>query len=348
MKDEARRQLQRDHVRKELGKREGLKDNLDNIDIISFSARYAQENQNSLEAFQDSGMGQLFDVLEEVSQSNGVKLKQQVPLNGFINFLSEFDKDVEKYSQLIDDFSNNFARLDSEINNKLFEKKIDIKRDISDLIREYFKAIPDEHRDNSYKMNDHIIALTEKIKGKQVGLISEAIQNILQEFSQGFDDNVLTIIDNSNLYELPEFEVETQKRKRVTRIIRGTRKRNSGIGSLLGTAAGFLVGGPVGAAVGGILGGAAGSAVGKSAFAEEDEFYVNIGDNLAEIEKNFIEIMKQSTESQIDEYKAKVFDSFLKELQCLIKLLKNETVEMSDYLLSLSKSIELQLNKING
>ena len=170
----------------------------------------------------------------------------------------------------------------------------------------------------------------------------------MQEFSQGFDDNVLTIIDNSNLYELPEFEVETQKRKRVTRIIRGTRKRNSGIGSLLGTAAGFLVGGPVGAAVGGILGGAAGSAVGKSAFAEEDEFYVNIGDNLAEIEKNFIEIMKQSTESQIDEYKAKVFDSFLKELQCLIKLLKNETVEMSDYLLSLSKSIELQLNKING
>lgn len=348
MKDEARRQLQHDHVRKELGKREGLKDNLDNIDIISFSARYAQENQNSLEAFQDSGMGQLFDVLEEVSQSNGVKLKQQVPLNGFINFLSEFDKDVEKYSQLIDDFSNNFARLDSEINNKLFEKKVNIKRDISDLIREYFKAIPDEHRDYSYKMNDHIIALTEKIKGKQVGLINEAIQNILQEFSQGFDDNVLTIIDNSNLYELPEFEVETQKRKRVTRIIRGTRKRNSGIGSLLGTAAGFLVGGPVGAAVGGILGGAAGSAVGKSAFAEEDEFYVNIGDNLAEIEKNFIEIMKQSTESQIDEYKAKVFDSFLKELQCLIKLLKNETVEMSDYLLSLSKSIELQLNKING
>lgn len=348
MKDEARRQRQQDHVRKELSKREGLKDNLDNIDIISFSARYAQENQNSLEAFQDSGMGQLFDVLEEVSQSNGVKLKQQVPLNGFINFLGEFDEDVEKYSQLIDDFSNNFARLDSEISNKLFEKKINIKRDISDLIREYFKAIPDEYRDNSYKMNDHIIALTERIKGKQVSLINEAIQNILQDFSQGFDDNVLTIIDNSNLYELPEFEVETQKRKRVTRIIRGTRKRNSGIGSLLGTAAGFLVGGPVGAAVGGIVGGATGSAVGKSASAEEDEFYVNIGDNLAEIEKNLIEIMKQSTERQINEYKANVFDIFLKELQYLIKLLKNETVEMSDYLLSLSKSIELQLNKING
>lgn len=348
MKSQERRKSQRDYIRNELNNIEGLKNNLDNIEIISFSARYAQEHQDSSEAFSDSGMNELFNILEEVAQSNGVKLKQQVPLNGFINFLGEFDKDVEKYSNLIDDFSNNFARLDSEISNKLFEKKINIKRDVSDLIREYFKAIPDEYRDNNYKMNDHIIALIERVKGKQVGLINEAIQNLLQEFSQGFGDNVLTIIDNSNLYELPEFEIETQKRKRVTKIIKGTRTRNSGIGSLLGTAAGFLVGGPVGAAVGGIIGGAAGSAVGKSASAEEDEFYVNIGDNLAEIEKNFIEIMKKSTERQIDEYKANVFDSFLKELHYLIKSLKAETIEMSDYLLSLSKSIELQLNKING
>ena len=348
MKDEARRQSQRDYIRSELGKMEGLKDNLDNIDIISFSARYAQENQHSSEAFQDSGMGQLFDVLEDVSQSNGVKLKQQVPLNGFINFLDGFDKDVEKYSQLIDDFSNNFTDLDSDISNKLLKKKISIEQDISDLIREYFKAIPDEYRDNNSKMNDHFNTFKEKIKGKQTSLINEAIQNLLREFSKGFSDNVLTTIDNSNLYELPEFKIETQKRKRVTRIIKGTRTRNSGIGSLLGTAAGFLVGGPVGAAVGGVMGGVAGGAAGKSASVEEDEFDVNIGDNLAEIEKKLIEMMKQSTEKQIGGYKVDVFDSFLKELQTLIKSLKVETVKMSDYLLSLSNSIETQLNKING
>lgn len=348
MKDEQRRKEQREYIRSELLKIDGLKDNANNIDIIAFSARYAQDNQDSPEAFKDSGMSELFDILEEVSQSSGVKLKQQVPLKAFLSFLDNFKKDIEKYADFIDNFSTKFSSLDSEIGRKLLIETAEIKQEVSEVIRSSFRGVPDAHRDDGSKMNVYFDTLKNKVKNKQNALIAESIRNLLQEFSQGFDDNVLYVIDNSALYQLPEFAIETQKRKRVTRVIKGTRGRNSGLGSLIGAGAGFLVGGPAGAAVGGALGGLAGGATGRSASVEEGEFDVNVGDNLAEIEQNFIEITKQSIEDQMNSYKTNIFDSFLDELQSLVILLKNETIEMSDYFNALAHSIELQLNKLEG
>lgn len=348
MKDEQRRKEQREYIRSELLKIDGLKDNANNIDIIAFSARYAQDNQDSPEAFKDSGMSELFDILEEVSQSSGVKLKQQVPLKAFLSFLDNFKKDIEKYADFIDNFSTKFSSLDSEIGRKLLIETAEIKQEVSEVIRSSFRGVPDAHRDDVSKMNVYFDTLKNKVKNKQNALIAESIRNLLQEFSQGFDDNVLYVIDNSALYQLPEFAIETQKRKRVTRVIKGTRGRNSGLGSLIGAGAGFLVGGPAGAAVGGALGGLAGGATGRSASVEEGEFDVNVGDNLAEIEQNFIEITKQSIEDQMNSYKTNIFDSFLDELQSLVILLKNETIEMSDYFNALAHSIELQLNKLEG
>lgn len=348
MKDEQRRKEQREYIRSELLKIDGLKDNANNIDIIAFSARYAQDNQDSPEAFKDSGMSELFDILEEVSQSSGVKLKQQVPLKAFLSFLDNFKKDIEKYADFIDNFSTKFSSLDSEIGRKLLIETAEIKQEVSEVIRSSFRGVPDAHRDDGSKMNVYFDTLKNRVKNKQNALIAESIRNLLQEFSQGFDDNVLYVIDNSALYQLPEFAIETQKRKRVTRVIKGTRGRNSGLGSLIGAGAGFLVGGPAGAAVGSALGGLAGGATGRSASVEEGEFDVNVGDNLAEIEQNFIEITKQSIEDQMNSYKTNIFDSFLDELQFLVILLKNETIEMSDYFNALAHSIELQLNKLEG
>ncbi|WP_367104226.1 dynamin family protein [uncultured Psychrobacter sp.] len=346
MKSEQRRKEQREYIRSELIKIDDLKDNANNIDIISFSARYAQDNQDSPEAFKDSGMIELFDVLEEVSQSSGVKLKQQVPLKAFLSFLDKFNNDVEKYAHLIEDFSTKFASLDSKVSHKFIIKIAEIKQEVSDVIRNSFKSIPNAHRDDESKMNAYFDTLKNKVNNKQSELIAEAIQKLMQEFAQGFDDNVLNIVDNSKLYELPEFAIETQKRKEITRIIKGTRGRNSGFGSLLGAGVGSLVGGPVGAAIGGALGGLAGGATGRSASVEEGEFDVNVGDNLAEIEHNFIEMSKQSIETQMNSYKDDVFDKFLNELQFLVQSLKNETSEMSSYFTSLTHSIQSQLNKL--
>lgn len=348
MKSEQRREQQREYIRSELLKIDGLKDNANNIDIISFSARYAQDNQDSPEAFKDSGMSELFDILEEVSQSSGVKLKQQVPLKAFLKFLSDFNQDVEKYANLIDGFSTKFEGLDSEIGRKLLIKTSEIKQEVSEVIRSSFRGVPDAHRDDESQMNAYFDTLKSKISNKQSALIEEAVQNLLQEFAQGFGDDILGVVENSTLYELPEFEIETQKRKKIVKVIKGTRGRNSGIGAIAGGIVGFAVAGPLGAAAGSALGGAAGGATGRSASVEQGEFDVVVGDNLAEIEQNFIEMSKQSIDAQMSIYKADVFDRFLSELQTLVQSLENETSEMSDYFTSLTHSIESQLKKLEG
>lgn len=346
MKDEARRQSQRDYIRSELGKMEGLKDNLDKIDIISFSARYAQENQYSLEAFQDSGMGQLFDVLEETSKSSGVKLKQQTPLIGFRSFLAYFKEDLTVYLEFINEFSNKFSNLESEVDIKLNREAMTIKQSLNDLIRKSITSIPNEDRDDELKVLKHLDKLKIKVNEMQITLLSEAMQRVLSEFSQGFGEDIIAIVDSSAIYELPEFKVETKEVEKIVSITKGTRGRYSGLGSILGGLAGAALG-PIGGIIGASLGGIAGSALGKSASTNRENFTVNIGDNLAQIEQQFRNIASESTNKYMNKFSDEIFDSFLTELESLTNSLKEETIKMSEYFDTLTSSINLTLEDLN-
>ncbi len=346
MKDEASRQSQRDFIRKELSNMDGLKDNLDNIDIISFSARYAQENQNSLDAFQDSGMGQLFDVLEETSKSSGVKLKQQTPLIGFRSFLADFKEDLTVYLDFVSEFSNKFSGLESEVVIKLTRETMTIKQSLNELIRKSFTSIPDEDRNDELKILKYLDKLKINVNEMQITLLSEAMQRVLSEFAQGFGEDIITIVDSSAIYELPEFKIETKEIKKIVTITKGTRRRNSGIGSILGGAVGSLLG-PVGSIVGAALGGIAGSALGKSASSERENFTVNIGDNLSQIEQKFINMTTESINKQMTKFNDEVFNSFLIELQSLTTALEIETIKMSEYFDTLTNSINLTLEDLN-
>lgn len=346
MKDEARRLSQRDYIRGELSKIDGLKNNLNNIDIISFSAKYAQEHQDSLESFQDSGMGQLFDILEETSKSSGIKLKQQTPLIGFRNFLAEFKADLNVYFDFIYEFSSRFSGLESDVSIKLTRETIVIKQLLNEFVRKFFMDIPNEDRDDKFKILEHLENLKVEINNMQVTLLSESMQKILSEFAQGFDKDIIDIVDNSAIYELPEFKVETKEIKKIVSVIKGTRRRNSGIGSILGGAVGSLLG-PVGSIVGASLGGLAGSALGKSASFERENFTVSIGDNLQEIEQKFIKMTSESINKQMTKFNDEVFNNFLIELQSLTTALKMETVKMSEYFDTLTSSINLTLEDLN-
>ncbi len=345
MKDEERRKLQRDYIRNELEKVEDTKDSLKNIEIISFSARYAQENQEFQQAFQDSGIGQLFDILEETSKSSGIKLKQQTPLIGFRSFLADFKQDLTIYFDFIHEFSDKFSNLQSEVDIKLAKETLIINQMVNELIRDSFKAIPDTDRDNELKISEHLWKLKDKVNEMQTSLLSVSMQKVLSEFAQGFGDDIIGIIDNSAIYELPEFKVETKKVKKILSITRGTRKRNSGIGSLMGGAAGAFLG-PVGAVIGASLGGIAGSALGKSASIEKGDFTVNIGDNLSQIEQKFINVVNEFADKQINKFNDEVFNSFLIELHSLTNSLKEETSIMYDYFVALTDSIDSKLEKL--
>ena len=75
MKDEPRREAQQTYVRGALEKICGA-ENVANIEIVSFSARYAQLNAEDSAAFLESGMGLLCETLHCIAQSDGVRIKQ--------------------------------------------------------------------------------------------------------------------------------------------------------------------------------------------------------------------------------------------------------------------------------
>ena len=345
MKSEERRQSQRDYLNSALKEIDNIKHNVDDIKIISFSARYAQENTHSYEAFQDSGMGQLFDVLEETITSDGVKLKQQAPLKNFQNFLSEFKKDLVKYYNLVDSFSEKFSKMEKDVNINLTRESAKIKKEINSLIRQDFKDILSMDRDNKIQISKHLNILKDKVTKKQKILIDKSLQEVMSEFTQNFGDDVLNVIHTSDIYDLPEFKLETKSVERIISINRGTRKRNSGIGSLLGGLGGLVVGGPVGAIAGATAGGLLGTAVGSSASVSKGDFTVNIGDNLSQVEQEAINNMNALVDAQIDSFRSEIFGKFLTDIKNLTATIKNETKVIDAYFDQRMNSIDLSLEK---
>ncbi|MCH7318145.1 dynamin family protein [Acinetobacter sp. ANC 5659] len=119
MKDRQRRLDQQKYVRSALEKIPELAGKTNNIEILSFSARYAQENEGQVDNFADSGMGQLFAALGKIAREDGVKLKHRTPMLNFKNFLTDFMSDLENYAQLIVDFQQPIERI-----KKVFQFKL--------------------------------------------------------------------------------------------------------------------------------------------------------------------------------------------------------------------------------
>ena len=77
MKDEKRRADQRAYIRQQLNLIPELKENAENIEIISFSARYAQLNSDNANEFMDSGMGGYLQKLNILLLLKGYGLKSK-------------------------------------------------------------------------------------------------------------------------------------------------------------------------------------------------------------------------------------------------------------------------------
>ncbi|MDZ4189225.1 MAG: dynamin family protein, partial [Hydrogenophaga sp.] len=96
MKDAQRRENQRAYVRKALEESCGA-ENAANIEVVSFSARYAQLNAGDSAAFSESGMGPLCETLHRIAQSDGVSIKQRTPIANMRTFLQSCHDGLQPY-----------------------------------------------------------------------------------------------------------------------------------------------------------------------------------------------------------------------------------------------------------
>ncbi|PQJ96343.1 hypothetical protein [Chromatium okenii] len=80
MKSEEDRKEQSDYVYKNIVQLE-QKQRDDELEVLTVSVRYAEEHDNNADELEKSGMNALFRKLTALTQSEGVRLKKETPLN---------------------------------------------------------------------------------------------------------------------------------------------------------------------------------------------------------------------------------------------------------------------------
>ncbi len=333
MKAPERRAKQRDYVRSALAQTCG--DNrADKVEIMSFSARYAQLHASDSSAYADSGMEQLCATLQRICRSDAVRIKQGTPMTNLHNFFQYCHKDLQPYRALMGDFKAPLNQLKQESEQNLAHHIQNGQRDLTVWIDDFF-----EHKlrakDDAAAVARQLAVFRTSVNQRLQEVITEQLGKIFEEIMVGFAAAVDSAYNKSALLQLPEFKLETSKQQ-IASVQASTRARNGTMGAVAGGVLGFFLGGPAGAALGASVGGSLGGATGNSASRTYREIEVTVGDNLQEIHGKAIKnsmseldrFMRSSTSQLWAEMDKKVtsmlaqleheIDSFDKQLQALM------------------------------
>lgn len=350
MKSPQRRLDQQKYTYATLEKFPELMGKMDNIDILSFSARYAQEHQDNPKNFADSGMGVLFSTLGKIASAEGVKLKHQVPLKNFKRFLNEFLNDLEKYRELVIEFQQPIERIKKSIPIQINEQKRILEQSLGVKLDSEFEELS-KYRNDAVEMNHALKEIANHLIQYQNEAMIAAKEKILKQVVSDLGSQLTVVINNNVLLDLPEFKIDQRAEQITDSINKGTRKRNGGWGALLGGGVGAvagsivpIVGTGIGATVGATIGGWLGNKTGDDASANYREITVNVGDNLSQIQQQFSEKMKYSINAQLVEFQKNILEISLNNANILVDALLNEIKLFQDEIDNIVLDIESKLD----
>jgi len=337
MKDTLRREEQRAYVRQALKESCGA-ENAANIEIVSFSARYAQLNANDSAAFSDSGMGLLCEILHRIAQSDGVRIKQRTPIANMRTFLQSCHYGLQPYSDLVSGFKQPLEDLRQRSANKLNTHIRSGQDELSSYIDDFFDHLSSQ-RDDESKVGKQLAAFQPSLNEKYKEVASEKLGQIFEDIMVGFRDAVEQAYSSSDLVKLPEFKLEKIE-EQIPVVRSGTKKRNSIIGTLVGGGIGFALGGPAGAALGASVGGGLGSATGRSADFNYRSVTLTVGDNLQEIRQQAIRSSEKMFEEQMRKSADSLWSSMDRDVERLLGKLQQEIADFESQLRRMLRIIE--------
>lgn len=328
MKDKGRCAKQRAHVRDELNKLH-LPETSD-IHIVSFSARYAQLNEDDPQALADSGMGELFSAIGGLINAEGIKLKQKVPMTNFRKFLEECTEDLKPYRQLIESFETPLGEIQKSIPRSVRQVIRVAQENIRNEIHHQFETL-EKNRNSQENTQRSIKKMQEQLGKKLQGLIEDSLAQVFAEVMLDFRKTVINTYQTSSLVKLPEFSIETAEEEIPVGVGGGTRKRNGGLGSLIGAGLGFMLAGPIGMAAGAALGGAGGAMTGSDIAVETRTIEILLGDNLQVIKQSAMTACINGLEETINTQAEALLTTLINDAQRLIGDLASEieTIEKS-------------------
>lgn len=341
MKSRERREKQQEYVHKALEELQELKGKTENIEIISLSARYAQLHSENTQAFYDSGMGQLFGVLNQIALAEGVKLKQRVPIQNFYNFINDFEKSLESYQEALIKLNEPIQRIQKETPIQVNEQLRNLQKELKQFLESQFLQLQ-VGNDDEVQMNRKLKELTNKLQQKQTDLLQQVRVNITKNILNEMKADIQDVLVNTLHFDIPEFKTETRTEQVVDYITQSTKARNSAIGTIVGGILG-LVGGPTGVAAGSVIGGLIGNALGDDAKIVYKDVKFKVGDNFITIQQNISNQMLKLTEQEMENFKQVILEQALNEanqlstnLEYEIKHLKSQFQEIK---LNISKSL---------
>ncbi|MCU7997426.1 MULTISPECIES: dynamin family protein [Shewanella] len=346
MKSKETRQQQREYIAKEL---EGI----DSNDILSNSARYAQEHLTDPKEMQNSGMVELFSRLHSISQNQGVQIKRAVPMTNFSNFLDKCRKELLPYTKLTNELDAQIAHLESSVPKVMARYTREAQKEMYAIIDDTFNTL-ENYRDDDEQMNKELRSARRSWDAKLQQIIGHALESGLAEISNELKHAADKTWYSASL-ELPNFSIEKVTEQISAGYQAGTKKRNSGWGGLgglvAGGVAGFMLGGPAGAALGASLasgaGSMAGSAFGSDAKLKTKTIELNVGDNLESLKKEISDNYARVVKTVIEDESKKVLTNTLAEMRTVTRLVATELREVNERVEAL-KALSLQKIIKNG
>lgn len=343
MKGKERCAKQHAHVRDELNKL-NLPETRD-IHIVSLSARYAQLHEDDAQALTDSGMGELFNTINGLINAEGVRLKQKVPMTNFRKFLEDCMEDLKPYRQLIQNFERPMGEIQKSIPRAVRQVIRVAQENMRNEIHHQFDTL-EKNRNNRENTQRSIKKIQEQLGKELQSLIEDSLAQVFAEVMRDFRKSVIDTNQTSNLIKLPEFAIETAEEEIPVGVKGGTRKRNSGLGSLIGAGLGFVIAGPIGMAAGAALGGAGGAMTGSDATEETRTIEITLGDNLQAIKQSAMIECINGLEKTINAKAETLLTSLVNDARQLIKNLGNEISTVEKSLQSLIDETQMKLNHI--
>lgn len=316
MKDMPRRIKQQDYVRGELSALPGA----EQLEIVSVSSRYAQENAHDPAALLDSGIGTFCATLQEICQSEGVRLKQRVPMRNLHLFLQDCDKDLQPYQQLLTDFKPLLQKMQDHLQGQIAQHNREGHKQLKQFIDNFFDDL-EPHRNDAAYVSTQLKSFNAPLQAQLRDIASARLQAITSDLSDALQSNITITYQDSALNQIPDFKIDVITEKIEASVKKSTKTRNSGIGSILGGIGGFLVGGPAGAAAGAAIGGALGSAVGDSASIQYRDVEIAVGDNLQDIRQRILDTYGQQLSQLLNEHCNSLWSEFERSIQTLLQQL---------------------------
>ena len=304
------RQLQEEHVKTELSKALGDQASLiDRIHSCSTLLGY-QGIQGKPEAWQQSNMDEIYQLLTQEAIVNAKKLKENIPaqrFNGLLNAVigetkhtptEELQKLINGLKELAEKASAEREKLKSA-GSAVYTR---IRPKIAPLVREHTEKFFTQYGADAAKVRQNAAQLNQALGDAIKPIVASELSQTVRQSIQSFDDALPV---NFQLSKMPEFKEKFKEIK--------VKENSMGVGAIIGGVVGGILAAVVTGGLGAVEGAAIGAALGGAVGADEQSETtkkIKEGDNRDEVREQIIRQYEQNLPKQINQQLSQVADEY--------------------------------------